>query len=316
MNKIFKRFIAYIIDMLIISLIVSILSNTPVINKQINNYNKYYQEYNKNYKEYVSFTTDLSNYYQDKKLTEKEYNKLLKKHKSQTKLLNKYYQDKKLSKSNYDKLVKEINHNYQKDYQKESYYLNKYSIINNIIYIIVILSYFMLFNIFVDGQTLGKLVMKLKIVNNDNEKNKVSILNYLIRTLVLYNPFYYLLMILIAYLCNINNYYNYALIASNFNVYLEIIIVLTIIMRQDNRGLHEILSHTKVISLNDEKQNSKDSVIEGDTIDTKDKNTPPIKKQKNPSEDIKNVEIIKNNKEKKKQSRKRKKIIIEENEEK
>ena len=46
---------------------------------------------------------------------------------------------------------------------------------------------------------------------------------------------------------NVNDFYNYALVLSNIKDYLLIIVVLTIIIRKDNRGLHDLLSKTMVV---------------------------------------------------------------------
>lgn len=253
MNKNLNRLLAYIIDILIVYLIVNSLSSAPIINKQLNSYNKYYKEYQETYNNYINFSQDLTKYYGDNKLTKSEHNKLIKKYPKLKSDLNKYYKNNKLSQKQYNKLTKKINQKFQTKYKKIYYKLNKYSIIYNVIYITVLLAYFVLFNILTNGQTLGKKIFKLKIINNKDPDIKVSILNYLIRTTILYNPIYYLAMLLVPYF-NANNFYTWSLIWSNIKNYLEVVIIVMIIIRKDNRGLHELLSNTKVISL-DKKSN-------------------------------------------------------------
>ena len=59
---IWKRVVAYAIDILLITLVVSMFSSVKLFNPRIDNYNK-------EYKEYVTLTEK----YQDKKITKKKY---------------------------------------------------------------------------------------------------------------------------------------------------------------------------------------------------------------------------------------------------
>ncbi|MEE3344183.1 MAG: RDD family protein [Bacilli bacterium] len=292
MKKIYKRLIAYFIDILLTSLIITAILYLPIFKTERTNYNKYLKEYNKEYTEYLSFTNDINKYYKDKKISEKEYSKLSDKYSNYTKYLEKYYKDKKITKKEYSKLIKEIDSNRNKYYKKTNYLINKYTKGNNIISFIVLITYFLSLNILLKGQTIGKKIMKLRIVNNKNEEEKITTINHLIRIIILYNPIYYLLITIGVFLFKTNNYYYWTYILGEIKNYLEVIILVMIIIRKDNRGLHELLSQTKVIST--------------DITD--------IKPTKNDIEDIdkknKEVTVIKKNKTHK--SNKNKKIIIDE----
>lgn len=251
MKKIYKRLIAYIIDIAIISVIISCLTNNSFTNPSLKQYNKTYDECQELSDNYTNFTTDLKKYYEDKSLTEDEYNKLNNKYEYYNNTLEKYYQDNNLTSTNYQKLLDETNQDFQNKYKKLYKTLNKYSITYNIIYIIIILLYFVGLNIITEGQTLGKKILKLKIVNN-NDNSNISILNYFIRAIILYNPIYYLALIIGVYIFNSNNFYIWAIVWANIKDYLEVIILLMIIIKKDNRGLHDILSKTKVVALDKE----------------------------------------------------------------
>ena len=56
--------------------------------------------------------------------------------------------------------------------------------------------YFIAFNKYTNGQTLGKKVMRLKIVNSKDIDAKVPIWSYLVRAIILYQPIYYLVKLL------------------------------------------------------------------------------------------------------------------------
>ena len=269
MKKIFKRLIAYIIDIFLITALSSAIMQLPLFNNDLANYNKYYKQTTKIQENYIKFNNDLKKYYKDKKLTKEEYDKLLK-YKDYNDVLEKYYKDDKLSKKDYSKLEQDSSKLMEKEYKTYYYKLNKSYKINNIIYIALILLYFVGVNLLTNGQTLGKKVMKLKIVNNSDEYTKVSTFNYFLRALVLYNPLYYLMVLLGVELMSANSFYNWMIVWSNIQNYLQIIIMIMILARVDNRGLHELLSKTKVIEIDDnyvesikseDKSNDEDIVI-------------------------------------------------------
>ena len=276
MKNFYKRVIAYFIDMVIISIITMSITYMPIFSGDLVKYRKVFKEYNKEYTEYLGFSRDINGYYKDNKLSDKEYHKLIDKYSKYSDNINKYYINNKLTKSNYKKLTSDINDKWSKLYKKYNYKLNKYSIVSNVSSFVVILIYFLGCNIFMNGMTVGKKLMKLRIVSFD-DSNKVSKLNYVIRTIILYNPIYYIAIVLGLFIFNVNSYYNWSYVWSDIKNYLEIFIVFMIIVRKDSRGLHEILSNTKVVDVDNVVDvNNKDDV----TVIKKD-NSSKIKKGKN-----------------------------------
>lgn len=248
MKKILKRLGAYIIDLMVITIITQCLAGIPIINHQLDSYNKYYQEYSNQLKEYTTFKLELQTSFKDEKITEKEYNKIIKTSDEYKSYLEKYYEDKKITKNEYNKINKSIDQHYMKNYKKEYYNVEKNSVCYFIIYLIVTIAYFVGFNYYTSGQTLGKKLFRLKIVNSKDDKEKVSILSYLIRAIFLYQPLYYIVKLIGILLLNQENYYQITSIFYDINYYLEFVVVLTIMIRTDGRGLHDLASSTRVAS--------------------------------------------------------------------
>ena len=249
MKTILNRVFAYAVDLLILLLVSSILTNISFLNPQLKNYNKYYGQLSDYAKEYNSFIGDLEKYYKDGELSEKNYTKLIENHKKYEENLSKYYEDSKLSKKEYKKLEGEVEKDYQKKYEDLAYKIAKNSSISSAIYIIVTILYFGIFNLVTDGQTLGKKIFKLKIVSSDD--GKPNIVSYLIRSVLLYNTIYYLVSLIGIYTLNKENYYLVTNIVYQIQYYIQIIIICMVMLRTDGRGLHDILVKTKVISIND-----------------------------------------------------------------
>ena len=156
MSKLVKRIFAYIIDILIITILTQCLSNTTIFNPNLNKYEKYQKESTTEYSNYLSFISNLQNYYKDNKLTEKEYNKLIKDNPTYENTINSYYKNNKLTEKNYTKLVNKVTKEYTEKAKKLNYKVEKNSISEKIIYLLFVFLYFVGFNYITNGETLGK----------------------------------------------------------------------------------------------------------------------------------------------------------------
>ena len=221
----FKRIAAYMIDMIIVSIVVFGLSNVKQINYQIDNYNsasKEYQNYVKKYEKEEKKYEDAKADYKDKKITKKEYNK---------------------KKSEYNECKKD----YEKKIKEYNYNVSKNSVIATIISIAVVVAYFAIFQFSMGGQTLGKKIMKLKVVSaKDRELN---IFNYLIRCAILNGVIVNLLLVIFVNTLDVNSFYMANYIVSNIQSIIEIVIIIMIFMTSDARGLHDYIACTKVIEI-------------------------------------------------------------------
>jgi len=136
-------------------------------------------------------------------------------------------------------------------YNKNYYEVTKYSIVYNIVIVVAIILYFVVFQKFNNGQTLSKKFMKIKVVDNNTEEN-TSLLKYLLRSLPIY--FIYiggiLPLIINTILVFVLNSNNYMLITTFISYGFLILSIVTLIMlnvRKDERGLHDLVANTKVI---------------------------------------------------------------------
>ena len=107
--------------------------------------------------------------------------------------------------------------------------------------------YFVGFNVLTKGATLGKKLFRLRIVNNKNSNEDVSVLSYLLRALMLYQPIYYLARVVCVSFLGNGNYYDVINVIYSIHSYLEFAILTFVIVRLDGRGLHDILAGTRLI---------------------------------------------------------------------
>lgn len=195
-----KRISAYLMDILLIFIMISLIIEIKFINPNYDEYVESYEKYN-----------DVIDDYNNELITEEE-------------------------------LVKLNTENY--------YAISKYSVSYNIVIVVGLILYFVVFQKFTGGQTLGKKLMKIKVVNNNNEKP--TLFKLFLRCL----PVYYIYIggiipvfinTILIYIISPNNYMSISNIVSYIFLIISIISFIILWIRKDKRGLHELISDTKVI---------------------------------------------------------------------
>ncbi len=217
MKLIFKRFGAYIIDILIVSIISALLSNIGSINYQLDKYAKIYEE-----------VMDVTEKFGDKEITEKEYNKEIK---------------------------------------NLTYTLDKNSTITTIISIACLIGYFGIFQFSQNGRTLGKRIFKLQV--KKYKDGNLNIGNYLLRVLILNNVLFNIARLVLIYTLSKNTYMKTYDYVSNIQLIFQLLIIVSMFMSREGRGIHDIIAGTQVIDLKqiDEFENgSNKKVIDGEII--------------------------------------------------
>ena len=127
----------------------------------------------------------------------------------------------------------ELNYEYQK------------SIIpSTIVSIVISIGYFIVFAYLNKGQTLGKKIFKIKVVNKDGKEP--SIWNMLCRSIPLYGIFTGIINIIGVCVFNVKMF-NYTSTIVNYIYYGFIIICFFMVMyKKDGRGIHDIIGRTYV----------------------------------------------------------------------
>lgn len=198
MDTCLKRIVAYIIDILIVTVVVSAISMIPRIDP-------YKKDYEKAYNEYLDIVSDAQN--------ENSVD----------------YKDK-IIELNYD--------------------IYKYRVVSNIISVISLVGYFGILQMVMNGQTVGKKVLKIKVVSNNGKKLNFG--NYFLRTLILNNIFFTVINMIAVYILKGSNFYYFTYIVNMLQSTIYMILIIMMVLRKDNRGLHDLLAGTKVIDVESE----------------------------------------------------------------
>ena len=200
MDIVLKRVMAYIIDVLIFSIVL-----TPIINWSV--INPYIDEYTENYSQYTELIEQANAGEIDTETDE--------------------YKDK----------IVDLNYN-----------INKYKVISSSISVVGFLLYFAVLQWALKGQTIGKKIMKIRVVAN-NEDKKLNVGNYILRSLILNNIIFSIILIIGVYIFKAPGYYTLSMVVSYLQLLVMSLIMLMVVLRKDYRGLHDFVAGTKVIDL-------------------------------------------------------------------
>lgn len=244
MRLVLKRIAAYLIDIILVTTVATLISSNSYINMNYKKYNDLYKKYNEENELYTKYYNELQKSYEDKKILEEEYNKLVEIGAYNNDLIN-YYNDSNIDKEEYKIIIDNLNSNYTNNSINYNYKLLKLSIISNVISIMCILLYFVVIQFYFNGYSLGKYVMNLRIISNNNKK--LGILNYFIRTLMVNEVFINVVNIILLVILSKRAYINVNQIIYIVTYILEMIILFMIVFDKNNRGLHDYISNTKVI---------------------------------------------------------------------
>ena len=125
------------------------------------------------------------------------------------------------------------------------YDINSFGNIYFIIEVICMLGYFVIFQFFNKGQTIGKKMMKIRIVDINNKE--LSLTNMLLREIILFGIAFTLISMICVEILNPNAFYNAYLIINIINAIIAYTMYFMILFRKDEKGLHDIISSTEVI---------------------------------------------------------------------
>lgn len=134
---------------------------------------------------------------------------------------------------------------YKNENYKLIYKLQKENITVNIVTITLYIGYFVVFATLNKGQTLGKKLLKIKVVNKDGEKP--SIWNMLVRSLFIYNIISALFSIIFVNILSVNTFIYIYTIVGYVEFFVIIVSFFMVTYKKDGKGLHDMIAGTSVI---------------------------------------------------------------------
>ena len=131
-----------------------------------------------------------------------------------------------------------------------NYEVYKYRTYSSMFSATALILYFGVLPLVMNGQTLGKKIMKLRVVSN-NEK-KLNFWKYLIRIVILNNIWLSLINVGAVYVVSGVKFYYVTYVISMLSSLIYMLNLIMVMFRKDNRGLHDMVAGTKVIEVSND----------------------------------------------------------------
>ena len=297
-KELFKRILAYIIDSTVVLLLTTLITNTKYLNPTYDTALERSNELQALSTSDIKIEHYLPFYHKDSEISIGEYDDLIKDNEYFGYLVVDAYSDNVITEEEYNYIMaetKKIYNDKAPQLYMDTLKANWYSYL---VYLVVYFFYFVIFNMITKGITLGKKITGLQIVGLDNKE--VTWEKYLLRSLIAYGYFIYLLELIVPYIIPLKYLMSVVMGLSVIMNALQIIVSVSVISNEDNRGLHDILAKTKVIDIRESFQDRLDNIRIVNEEKSKELNdiNKDINKEKETIEEVVKPEVIGKNKKK------------------
>lgn len=124
------------------------------------------------------------------------------------------------------------------------------NVLSMIVEMILLILYFVIFQCYNKGQTLGKKIMHIRVVSNSGEE--LTLNHYVYRSVILHSLLANFLIIGMVLFIDKTVYYYSSFTLQGIQILLIIISVFMIMYKKDGRGIQDLVGNTKVIMCNEE----------------------------------------------------------------
>ena len=135
---------------------------------------------------------------------------------------------------------------YLEDYSEVLYDYQKENALQSGISIALTIAYFVVFQYMNKGQTIGKKLLKIKVVDKDT-KEPISILKGLLRSFIVFSILSGTLSMLFLYILSRKYYYISYLTLLIIEGIFTLTTIILVLYKKDSRGLHDMMANTIVI---------------------------------------------------------------------
>ncbi|MCR5223685.1 MAG: RDD family protein [Bacilli bacterium] len=254
MKRLLYRLFAYGIDLLIINIVLIAISNISFINTNIGELQSTTTIYTEVSKEYKGLINRIDPILYDKYIDLSEATELKGEYQF-------FYQDlldmpinSELTDEQIGEIKLRINNTMNTSISAYSYDISRLTLKINIIAIIIGILYFGVFEWYMHGKTIGKMIFRLKTVDNTSLKKKIPLWKYLVKSLLVSGVIFTLANIIITLICNggdgsfgiywFNSGYN---LINDIQYIYNVLFLLVIFIRKDERSIHDVLLNIRVM---------------------------------------------------------------------
>lgn len=247
MKLIVRRVLAFILDSLLVGVLAFLLSYIPFLNPYKEDITASYKVIHEEEVMFKDVRSDFEKVLEDKKIETKELDELVKKYPKYEKVFSSFSKDVEIEDTESTKYNKKLISFFNERYSEESYKIVRKSTINNIVALVVSFTYFGILQYCLKGQTLMKKLMRLRVVDNKDHSKRVPLWKLALRTFIANELIFGILNVLTVCFLTKANY-----MVANYWLYqiqyiMEMVLIVTLILRDDGRSLHDLIFNTRVI---------------------------------------------------------------------
>ena len=246
MKKILLRVGAFVIDMLICIVITVLLGQISLINPKNSEVAVLYQELSIEGAKYDSFIDDVEAYFKDGELVEEELTKIKTDYDTYSILFEGVNVKEEITNKKKDEIRGKIQETYINKINNINYKISKANVYQSVISFVVYILYLGVVQWLMKGQTLGKKLFKLKVVNKNDIDKKVPLWNYLLRAVFVSELLLIGTDLILAMVLDLNPYLTANYWISNLRYIYEMAFLIVLIIRDDQRSVHDLLLNTRV----------------------------------------------------------------------
>ncbi len=170
---------------------------------------------------------------------------------------------------------------YSEEFDIINYYMTKDSVDVTIINIIVAIVYYVILCYYCGGITLGKYIMKLRIVSANDKKLNLG--HYLLRALMVNLILSHLVSVVLVQILSKDSFISIYPKISNILTILLLVTFIFMMYREDGRGLHDLIANTQIVSTKKdiiEEKEEKEEIVEAQVLEEKKKSIKNTKKKR------------------------------------
>ncbi len=270
MKKFIARVLSFILDIMFVTLIVGALIELPVFDEYSNKIDIVRYEATKAQEKYELLNKKIDDILDDSLVSDDEYNYILTNFIEYQEVFEDIKPNTDITKEYIDNVHDDIDNIYKDIYNDELFRLAKDTRYQNIITIIVYLLYFGLLQYILRGQTIFKRLFKIKVVDSIDIQKRVSLWKFIIRTVLVCDVIFMIADIVTISNLGFDNYLSCYSIIRNIKFFYEVGFVLVMFLRDDQKGIQDLLLNTKVIRYDKSGKVQKDIIFKVD--DSEDNN--------------------------------------------
>lgn len=137
--------------------------------------------------------------------------------------------------------------NYIHQISEIDYLIDREEIFVNVVNTMIIIMLYIFLPFYNDGSTIGKKIMKIKVVKEDGTKPSLNTL--FLRSVLINYLGYLLISLLCIFILNSFSYFIVTFILTILEFLLVIISGFMVLYRHDKRAIHDVITRTKVVNM-------------------------------------------------------------------